>query len=329
MQPLVTWLSDCYAAGILTEAETGLPLSKLGSIEFIETLVKKISFREGFGDILAQGTVKAARTIGRGSDQYISRAGIATPGSEKGDYDPRYMLANALLYATEPRRPIQMLHAMARPIMRWMNWLEGGDNAFLSSGIMKDIAEKYWGSAAAADFSTYEGKALASKTIQDYSYIKESLIICDLVWPIHEVHSPDKNMRCCTLESQIVSAITGRNLDESGLFNIGERNANLQRAILLRDRWPGRDGDKLMDYLFEEPLEGIYFSPQAPAPGPDGKVISRNGEVVDREKFEQLKDEYYQLRGWDVATGLPTVAKLEQLELGDIALVLKENGLAV
>jgi aldehyde:ferredoxin oxidoreductase len=329
MQPLVEWLSHCYAAGILTEEETGLPLSKIGSLEFIETLVRKISFREGFGDVLARGTVKAAGTVGRDSEQFISRAGIATLRSEKGDYDPRYMLTTALLYATEPRRPIQMLHALARPMMRWMNWLEGADNAFLSTEILRDIAEKYWGSAAAADFSTYDGKALASKTIQDYSYVKESLIICDLVWPIHEVHAPDKNMRNCTLESQMVAATTGREMDEDSLLEIGERNVNLQRAILLREGWPGREGDKLMDYLFQEPLEGIYFSPEAPAPGPDGKIISRNGEVVDRTKFEQLKDEYYRLRGWDIATGLPTVARLEQLDLGDIATVLKKSGLAI
>jgi aldehyde:ferredoxin oxidoreductase len=329
MQPLVTWLGDCYTAGILTEKETGLPLSKLGSFEFIETLVRKISFREGFGDVLAQGTVKAAEVIGRGSERFISRAGIATPGSEKGDYDPRYMLTNALLYATEPRRPIQMLHALARPMMRWMNWREGADNAFLSPEIMKDIAEKYWGSAAAADFSTYEGKALASKTIQDYSYVKESLVICDLVWPIHEVHSPDKKMRNCTLESQIVSAITGREIDENGMLEIGERNVNLQRAILLREGRPGRDGDTLMDYFFEEPLESVYFSEDALAPGPHGQTISRKGKVVDRSRFERLKDEYYRLRGWDIATGLPTVAKLEQLSLGDIAAALKKNGLAI
>ena len=84
-----------------------------------------------------------------------------------------------------------------------------------------------------------------------------------------------------------------------------------------------------MSYFHDEPLPDVYFSPEALAPGPEGRVISRKGEVVDREKFEQLKDEYYQLRGWDVATGLPTVTKLEQLELGDIALVLRENGLAV
>jgi aldehyde:ferredoxin oxidoreductase len=32
-----------------------------------------------------------------------------------------------------------------------------------------------------------------------------------------------------------------------------------------------------------------------------------------------LKQEYYALRGWDVATGLPTAAKLQELHLGDIA----------
>jgi aldehyde:ferredoxin oxidoreductase len=43
------------------------------------------------------------------------------------------------------------------------------------------------------------------------------------------------------------------------------------------------------------------------------------GEVLDREKFEQMKDEYYELRGWDKETGIPTRAKLEELGLGDVA----------
>ena len=57
MEAMIQWLGKCYDAGILTEEETGLPLSKIGSPEFIETLVRKISLREGFGDVLAQGTL--------------------------------------------------------------------------------------------------------------------------------------------------------------------------------------------------------------------------------------------------------------------------------
>jgi aldehyde:ferredoxin oxidoreductase len=53
------------------------------------------------------------------------------------------------------------------------------------------------------------------------------------------------------------------------------------------------------------------------------------GTVIDRAKFEQMKDEYYQLRGWDVATGLQTRAKLKELGLDDIGQDLSERGLAV
>jgi aldehyde:ferredoxin oxidoreductase len=32
-----------------------------------------------------------------------------------------------------------------------------------------------------------------------------------------------------------------------------------------------------------------------------------------------MKNEYYGLRGWDVPSGLPTKAKLRELELADVA----------
>ena len=34
--------------------------------------------------------------------------------------------------------------------------------------------------------------------------------------------------------------------------------------------------------------------------------------------FEKMKDEYYRIRGWDVATGLQTRQKLEELDLKEI-----------
>ncbi len=43
------------------------------------------------------------------------------------------------------------------------------------------------------------------------------------------------------------------------------------------------------------------------------------GAVLDREKFEQMKDEYYEQRGWDKATGIPTREKLVELGLEDVA----------
>jgi aldehyde:ferredoxin oxidoreductase len=37
--------------------------------------------------------------------------------------------------------------------------------------------------------------------------------------------------------------------------------------------------------------------------------------VLDRFTLEKMKDAYYELRGWDVASGIPTPAKLHELDL--------------
>jgi aldehyde:ferredoxin oxidoreductase len=41
--------------------------------------------------------------------------------------------------------------------------------------------------------------------------------------------------------------------------------------------------------------------------------------VLDRAKFEKMKDEYYTLRGWDLKTGAPTGEKLAELRLSALS----------
>lgn len=322
MQPLIAWLSNCYQAGVLGEEDTGLPLSRIGSLEFIEELTRKIALREGFGDLLARGTIKAAEQVGPNARQLIS-ASIATSANETRDYDPRLVLTNTLLYATEQRRPINQVHELTHALWMWLNWTQGQGDAFLSYEDFRVVSENFWGGAAAADFSTYNGKALAAKKIQDRAYAKESLILCDFLWPIIWVRYGKDHSGDPTMESRVLSSITGRDIDEAGLNKIGERIFNLQRAILLRQGRGGRQGDKIMDYLHEEPLQDVFFNPDCLVPGTDGEVVSRKGARIERADFEKLKGEYYGLRGWDADSGLPTEAKLSELELNDIAADLK------
>jgi len=328
MQPMIEWLIACYREGLLRDEDTGLPLSKVGSPEFIEALTQKITFREGFGDILARGVIEAAESVGEKAQELISES-VATRANETKDYDPRLILAHALLYATEPRRPINQLHEINMYMLLWLITARGEKDAFFTSEDFRNGAAKFWGSAIVADFSTYEGKALAAKKIQDRTYVKESLILCDLRWPIIWAYHPGNHIGDPTLESQVFSAITGKEVDEAGLNKIGERIFNLQRAILLRQGWGGRKGDRLLDYLHQKPLrEGeLFFNLDCLAPGKDGEVISRKGAVVDREEFEKMKSEYYELRGWDVDSGLQTRAKLKELQLEDVARNLEKRGL--
>ena len=215
MDSIITLLFKGHRAGIFTEENTGLPLAQIGSLEFIEALAKKISFREGIGDILAQGTTRAAEIIGQGAPDLIAdQISIADHGPA---YCPRMYITTGLFYATEPRQPIQNLHCISRPTLKWVSWLGGNPDSHMSTDLVRWIGKTFWGSEEAADFSTYEGKALAAKTIQDREYAQESLILCDFSWPITDTDCTEDHKGDPAVESRIYSAVTGRETDEAGL----------------------------------------------------------------------------------------------------------------
>jgi aldehyde:ferredoxin oxidoreductase len=115
-------------------------------------------------------------------------------------------------------------------------------------------------------------------------------------------------------------------MDEQGLDKIGERIFNMQRAILIREGHRGRESDSLPDYFYTVPLPlQPGLDPKSSVPGKEGEIIYRAGMVVDREKFEKMKNEYYQLRGWDLQTGLLKEDTLQKLGLEDIIEPLKER----
>lgn len=328
MHGMVEWLSCCYKDGILTEEETGLPLSKMGTPEFIEILTAKIASREGFGDLLAKGTIEAAESIGENAKKHLGYC-VATRNSETKDYDPRLIPASALIYAMEPRRPIQTLHEPVSMLFRWVDWAKGMENAHFSSEAFRRLSKRIWGSEAAADFTSMEGKALASKKAQDRAYVKESMILCDLSWMAIWQDYFTENMDEPALEWQIFSAVTGRDVGEDGLNRLGEKNFNMQRAILLRQGWDGRNDDQMMDYYFTQPLKKgeLFCDPECIIPGKNGEIVCVEGRVFDRQDFEKLKEEYYELRGWDVKTGLPKAETLKRFDMEDVAEDLAERGL--
>jgi len=322
---MMFWLWRCYKAGVLTDEFTGIPLSKLGSLELVETLVRKISLREGFGDVLAQGTARAADSIGAAAREqitdYLSRAGYGNW------YEPRLYITTALLFAMEPRPPMPQLHEISIPLGKWVDWINKAEDAYVSTEVIQDIARKFWGGELAADLSTYEGKALAAKMIQDRAYVQESLILCDFLWPIMEVEHSKNHTGDPSLESRLFSAVTGNEVDTEGLYRIGERIFNLQRAIFVRESHRGRDFDSLPESWYTMPLKWQHVNPECLVPGKGGEVVCRKGAVADRNEFEKMKDEYYQLRHWDIVTGLQTRETLDKFGLKDVAYDLEQRAL--
>ena len=325
-QAMIEWLIRCYKEGILTEENSGLPMSKIGSVEFIEALTRQISYREGFGDLLARGTIKAAEAIGGRALELVGYS-VMNRTNEVIDYDPRLILHNAIPLATEPRKPVQPNHEAINLLFMWLNWVGMADGKELSPDYTRQIATRYWGSVEAGDFSSYSGKALAAKKIQDRSYALESLILCNTRWPRITAQPGDMQVGGPALASRVFTAVTGREMDEDEMERIGERIFNQQRAAMIRDGWGGRKGDTILDYFHRKPLEYLRYNRECRVIGRDSVLTSRKGEVVKLEEFEKMKSEYYRLRGWDVTSGLQNREKLEELQLSDVADDLENDGL--
>ncbi len=329
---LIYWLYRCFKAGALTEDETGLPLSRIGSLEFFEALVNGIVTRKGFGELLAQGTRRASLEKGNTAAE-IALSRITPSGYANDAYGGRVFITNALMYATENRNPIIQLHEFSFTVLKWMLWhTTSGGMSSLSTEDLRNIARRAWGSEKAVDFSTYGGKARAAFMIQNRQHAKESMVGCDRFYPLLDTDQRDDHMGDPTLVPQLFSAVTGREMSETEYYRLGERSFNLQRALMCREGRSGRKDDIIGEFNFTEAVdqeEGMIglFNPDLEMPGPGDTIITRKGATMDRGEFEHMKDEYYDLRKWDGATGLQKKKELEALGLGFVCKELDGLGL--
>jgi len=327
MDNIMTFLESCYREGILTDRDTGLEMAKIGSREFFERLVTMIARREGFGDILAEGLLRAGEKLGEKARSLFTEnmCGVGMSAA----YSPRQYVTTSLLYAMEPRQPIAMLHDVSYPIARWLLHLIRPELSPTTAEVFRAAATRFWKHEKAWDLTSYEGKAIAAKVIQDRTYVKDSLVLCDAAWPIMDSFNTPDHVGDPELEGKLFSAVTGIHMDEKDLLRCGERIYNQQRAVLLREGWRAKEFDVPEEFNFRTPILTDRLNPRLIVPGPTEEPVSVRGNVLDREKFEKMREEYYELRGWDPETGLQKVETLRGLDLSDVAQALKESGWVV
>ena len=322
---IMMWLAACYQSGYLSDKETGLEMAKIGTREFMDRLVSMIAYREGFGDLLAEGLVRAGERLGEKAkahfNEYVADVGIGA------EYSPREYVTTALMWALEPRAPMGQLHEISYPIMRWRFHQIRPKLSPTTAAVFRAQATRFWGSDKAWDLTSYEGKALAAQKIQDRAMIKDSLLLCEAAWPIMDSFNTPDHVGDPTLESKLFTAVTGIETDEAGLNRYGERIFNLQRGVLIREGWKPKADDYPPEYNFTTPVKAAFGNPQITVPGPTEEPVVVEGNIVDRKKYEQMRDEYYDLRGWDTETGLQKAKTLGRLGLDDLAEELKQKDL--
>jgi aldehyde:ferredoxin oxidoreductase len=95
----LAWAMECFEKGILTLEDTGGVPLKFHDADGVIRLVEMIAHREGkVGTLLAEGSARAAKIIGRGSEAFLT----TVKGMEMAMHDPRHMPVMRASYLMAP-----------------------------------------------------------------------------------------------------------------------------------------------------------------------------------------------------------------------------------
>jgi aldehyde:ferredoxin oxidoreductase len=203
-------------------------------------------------------------------------------------------LGSALHWATDTRDPIDSCHDYKNPSVP-----EANEHFGLPTYDDYQIVD--------LSKTVYQGAERVAAWVEDNQCLKNSLPVCEFWSAIPSFYKPPK-MDLRIFESGLLSAVTGLDIDADKLAKAGERIWNLRRAIMVKREDRTRENDTVNEPYFKKAITCLAGTATGLKAGP-----------IDKMKFEALKDRYYDLRGWDVTTGWPTRAKLEDLGLKEIA----------
>jgi aldehyde:ferredoxin oxidoreductase len=275
----ISWAYEAFNEGMLTLDDTdGLDLT-WGNAASMVKLTEKIAKREGFGRLLGEGSERAAKEIGRGTDTFL----ITSKGQEAPAHMPRVKRSLAIIYATNPFGADHQSHEHDPAIE--------DDFEFYTDRLA------VLGFHEAQEIRSLNAEKIRFAVVSQRMYsAMDSLNLCQFVYgPAWQLYGPGDMV-------QLVRYVTGwEDINFEDLQLVGERRLNMMRAFNAREGF-NRKNDTLPVKMFQ-PLKGGVS----------------DGWVLDRNEIEAAMDQYFQFCGWNVETGIPTRAKLEELELGWVA----------
>ena len=161
-------------------------------------------------------------------------------------------------------------------------------------GLPEAVLEKMYGGRVSERLSSYLGKARMVWWHELLNAVSDSLGICRFQSVFSSPHALGYPHF-----SRLLDLATGLHFTPMEIKRTGERIYTLER-LMIAGEGISRSEDTLPERYFEEPI------PEGPS----------KGEVVSREEFSRMLDEYYRLHGWD-EEGIPKKKTLERLGLSN------------
>jgi aldehyde:ferredoxin oxidoreductase len=260
---ILGFTGELFQRGIISKEDLGGIDLEWGNVDAFAELARKIAFREGIGDILAEGVYRAALKLEEMKKTEVLKYAIHLKGMAIGAHG-----------------------------------LRSGKDMVTTTSIGYSV------SVQAGDHTSSAALPIDGRTSELRSIMSDTGVYC--------------NFTTFTLSfDQIASfyeAVTGNELTKESWFSEkGLRILQLQRTVSLIGgpdaEWRSKQDDTLPSRFWEPLPSGPY-----------------KGQSIDKNKFEELKSEYYTAVGWN-EEGVPTSEILEKLDLKDVESKLKKEAL--
>ncbi len=223
----IAWAMDCFEKGLITKDDTGGLDLHFGNITAMLQLVENIAHRTGFGNLLAEGSARAADRLGRGTQELV----VAVKKQELPAHMPTTKPGLGLIYAVNPF---------------------GADH---QSSEHDPAYTFYPDRARQLGLEKPQAELELNEEVVRYAYVTQclyscldSLNICQFVFGAGwQLYDPAQLV-------ELVRLVTGWDVTMDELLHQGEKRINLLRAFNMRE---GMDGsaDGLPKKLMQ-PLTG-------------------------------------------------------------------------
>lgn len=215
-----------YEKGLITEKEVGYPLA-WGDHDAIERLLTDTVYRRNFGDIVADGSLAAAR-LGPEAAKYLLT--IKNVSIEMTDERAAKALGFGLAVAT--RGTCHMRSRPSADVVRYP----------------REILADFYGGDVGRDFTDYTGKARMVWWHELFNAVTDSVGICRFAGVFSSI-----NAIGYVDIAGLIRAATGFDITDRDLYDLGERVYTLERLFINREGITRKD-DCLPDFYYDQPI---------------------------------------------------------------------------
>lgn len=255
----ISFLQECVQKGLINVDDLDCTFSDKAEIL---KLVEMIANRQGIGDLLAEGSARAAQKIGGEAHKYA----LTVKNNEIVPFEPRSQSNLAMGYATSPIGPRYEICEHDWDFDLNFGWEHTLDYC-RTIGIHERIPMEYVGNDKVRNF----------KALNNLWSAADALGICLFSTAPTRVYSLEEM-------ASVLKIVTGWETSSYEVMRLGEMRNHIFRLYNYREGFTSGD-DTLPDRFFEEEID-------------DGP---QKGTKIDRDKFQEAISFYYQMMGWNEA----------------------------